>query len=94
VHSNGLSGTYLDCGQLGEHTLAQARLAATSWAPTGATVEFVPQCGAACLCRQTATQAAVWCYAGSLVKGRVFLTNLATCASAICPSGASGFPWD
>jgi hypothetical protein len=83
-HPNGLGGAYFDCGALDEHTAAQARLAAESWSAAGQTVESGLPCSA-CLCRQTATQAAVWCYVGSNARGRVEVTNSPNCFAAACP---------
>jgi len=94
AHWNGLSANYYDCGALDQHTLEQARLAALSWAPPGQgqTVEVGLQCGF-CLCRQTASQAAVWCYAGSPLKGFVAVTGSGNCLAAFCPSGVNGVAW-
>jgi hypothetical protein len=92
AHANGLGGSYYDCGALDEHTLAQARLAAESWSATGITLESGLQCGS-CLCRQTATQAAVWCYAGSPNKGLVQVTNSPNCLAAACPFAGYGVAW-
>jgi hypothetical protein len=76
---------YFDCGALDQYTLAQARLAAESWSPTGTTFES-GLCSPSCLCRQTTTQAAVWCYAGSNAEGRVRVTETPNCFAAFCPS--------
>ena len=88
-HTNGLGQSFFDCGSLDEHTLEQARLAAIAWSGTGSTWEAGLSCSF-CLCRQTATQAAVWCFAGSgTLKGLVQLTQSPNCLAAACPFGAA-----
>jgi hypothetical protein len=93
THSNGLGGSFLACGALGEHTAEQAALAAESWSPSGQTIfsgdPSGPQCGASCLCRTGGGSVAVWCYAGSMVPGRVQITGAISCSIAFCPSGSS-----
>lgn len=91
AHANGLGQTYFDCAALDLHTLDQARLAALVWAPSGTPFESGLQCGL-CLCRQTGTQAAVWCYAGSNAKGLVRVTNTPNCPAAFCP-GTGDLAW-
>ncbi len=93
AHSNGLNGNYFDCGALDAHTHEQAQLAAISWGASGTTFESVPSCPNFCLCRQTTTQAAVWCYSVSPVSGLVALTNSPNCLAAACPSGVNGVAW-
>lgn len=83
-HYNGVNADYFDCGELDQHTLAQARLAAASWSPGGTTYES-GLCLPSCLCRQNASQAAVWCYGTSPYKGFVTVTNSPNCFAAACP---------
>lgn len=93
AHQNGLGQTYYDCGAIDAHTQAQAELAAQAWSPSG-TTQPAGQCSVACLCRLTATQAAVWCYAGSEPRvGLVLVTNSPNCAAAACPFPGSGIAW-
>lgn len=91
-HANGLGQFYYDCGSLDEHTHAQAGLAALAWSASGSTWEAGLACGS-CLCRQSATQAAVWCYAGSPMKGLVQVTASPNCLAAACPINGSAQAW-
>jgi hypothetical protein len=92
LHANGLGQFYYDCGSLDEHTLVQARLAAIAWSASGSEWESGLQCGF-CLCRQSANQAAVWCYAGSPMKGLVQVTDSPNCLAAACPISGSAQAW-
>jgi hypothetical protein len=92
AHDNGLGQTYYDCGVLDEHTQAQALLAAFAWSATGATHDGDTVCGTFCLCQESGTQAAVWCYAGSPMKGLATVSNVGSCAVATCPF-AGGVAW-
>jgi hypothetical protein len=83
-HSNGLGQTYFDCGALGEHTRAQAELAAEAWRPSGSTIDATVLCASPCLCRATPTEAAVWCFAGGILEGFVKEIPSPIC-SAACP---------
>jgi hypothetical protein len=91
-HANGLGQYYFDCGSLDQHTLEQAGLAAIAWSASGSTWEAGLACGS-CLCRQSATQAAVWCYAGSPMKGLVQVTRSPNCLAAACPISGSAQAW-
>jgi hypothetical protein len=50
-------------------------------------------CSVNCLCRQTSTQAAVWCYGGSNAKGLVLVTAFPNCFAAACPFPGNGVAW-
>jgi hypothetical protein len=93
AHANGVGGTYFECGAQDQHTPAQAALAAASWAPGGAPGAGFPCQADACLCWEnaTATQAGIWCFAGSAQKGLARITT-GTCAVAACPTGTFSAP--
>lgn len=94
-HFNGFNANYFDCEPLDQHTLAQARLAAESWSPTGTTREAGLQC-LFCLCRESPTlmAAVVWCYAGSPNQGFATVTNSPNCLAALCPNpGTARVVW-
>jgi hypothetical protein len=100
VHRNGLGQSYYDCGALNQHTLAQADLAAKAWSPSARQVNgsLIRSCSGDqnCLCAETSSQAAIWCAAGSQAgrEGRVLVTDLATCFTAVCPLPSIGSSWN
>jgi hypothetical protein len=93
AHLNGLGQTYFDCGALDTHTRGQAILAAAAWSASGTDVDGTTGCGPSCFCRQTATQAAIWCYIGSAPAqtGKVFTVASPNCFAVNCSSG--GLSW-
>jgi len=84
-HDNGLGQTYFSCDPLDTYTHAAALAAAAAW-NSGAIVEAGLEC-ASCLCLQTASQAAVWCYGDSLFTGKVALTTIQPIC--LCPTDLS-----
>ncbi len=92
AHANGLGQTYQDCGSLDEWTADQARLAGEAWSATG-TTRGEAVCSVNCVCRESAGQAAVWCYAGSNAPGLVLVTDSPNCFAAACPFPGYGLPW-
>jgi hypothetical protein len=100
VHSNGLGQSYYDCFSLNQHTSLQAQAAALAWSPGSPLVGSapIPSCTSDpyCLCAQSSTQSAIWCYAGSQTgrEGRVAVTSTSNCFAALCPSASSGLDWN
>jgi len=95
THSNGLGQSYFSCDPLGTHGQLAAKAAANAWLPAGGRdFDPVPDCAGAstCFCRQGATSAATWCYAG-LQRGQVGLNTIST--GCLCPpQGNASGPWD
>ena len=94
IHSNGLGESYYDCGKTGTFSQAQAIAAAQAFAPTG-TVVLAPLC-ASCVCVNTDSQAAIFCYAGSQLAGLGQLFDVPDCTQAFCPTPgfSTTFHWN
>lgn len=87
-HSNGLGQSYFDCNPLyaaNQTTAAAATAAANAWQPGTPTP---PACDpVSCISQRTASQCAVWCFAGSNFAGRVELDS--TSPVCVCPNSLS-----
>ncbi len=94
AHVNGLGGTYFNCdapyATPSQTTHDASAAAADSWS-AGTTYDGTTGCDPYCYGRQTATQAAVWCYGLSPVAGHVALDSIGL--GFICPTSASP-TWD
>jgi hypothetical protein len=82
LHSTGLGQTFYSCDPLGTFTRDAALAAAQAWSPTGGTIVEQGLLCLGCLCLQTTTQAATFCY-GEPLPGQASLNTVST--GCLCP---------
>jgi hypothetical protein len=91
AHTNGLGGTYYDCGLLGNLSATTASKAANAWAPSGSVSSTPPF--PYCLSWTNGSQCAVWCY-DDLGAGLVHINTGSTQCVRPSFSGETGtFSW-
>jgi hypothetical protein len=91
AHPNGLGGTFFSCNPLDTLSASDAVAAANAFSAAGTTIDMTVFGCASCVARQTASQCAVWCEAGSFFPGKVALDAASLVCQ--CPTAATATSW-